>query len=125
MASTASYISRAHKLAPLCGLIFHSSVQHPLLAGALAQLAEDQGKCAYIASVGCTCDISACMAAVSQRIHAVLHKHVDGESWNMQLEGAIPQIVLMGLSDSDVVVGQACRLIGMCSCRSHGSFVSV
>lgn len=51
IASTASYISRAHKLAPLCALIFHSSVQHPLLAGALAQLAEDQGNCAYIASV--------------------------------------------------------------------------
>ena len=52
VAATASYISRAHKLAPLCSLIFHSSVQHSLLAGALAQLAEDQGNCAYIASVG-------------------------------------------------------------------------
>lgn len=32
---------------------------------------------------------------------------------SLQLEGAIPLIVLMGLSDSDVVVGQACQLIGM------------
>jgi hypothetical protein len=31
---------------------------------------------------------------------------------NPQLDGAIQQIVLMGLSESDVVVGQACRLIG-------------
>lgn len=65
VASTASYISRAHKLAPLCGLIFHSSVQHPLLAGALAQLAEDQGNCAYIASVGCMCNVSACVGCLS------------------------------------------------------------
>ena len=112
VASTASYISRAHKLAPLCGLIFHSSVQHPLLAGALAQLAEDQGNCAYIASVGCTCNMSACMVAVAQPINTALRRHADCASWNLQLEGAIPQIVLMGLSDSDVVVGQACRLIG-------------
>ena len=32
----------------------------------------------------------------------------------------MPQIVLMGLSDSDVVVGQACRLIGMCRRQIHG-----
>ena len=31
-----SYLNRAHKLAPLCGLIFKSSAgHHPLLAGAL------------------------------------------------------------------------------------------
>lgn len=36
VAATGSYISRAHKLAPLCSLIFkHSSAQHPLVAGAL------------------------------------------------------------------------------------------
>lgn len=41
------------------------------------------------------------------------NRHADRGIRNLQLEGAIPQIVLMGLSDSDVVVGQACRLIGM------------
>ena len=31
-----SYLNRAHKLAPLCGLMFRSSAgHHPLLAGAL------------------------------------------------------------------------------------------
>ena len=31
-----SYLNRAHKLAPLCGLMFKSSAgHHPLLAGAL------------------------------------------------------------------------------------------
>jgi len=34
-----SYLNRAHKLAPLCGLIFKSSAgHHPLLAGALGAL---------------------------------------------------------------------------------------
>jgi hypothetical protein len=36
----ANYVSRGHKLAPLFGLIFRrSSVQHPLLAGALGESA--------------------------------------------------------------------------------------
>lgn len=29
-----------------------------------------------------------------------------------QLEGAIPQLVLMGLTDNEVVVEQACKVIG-------------
>ena len=38
IAATGSYISRVHKLAPLCALIFkRSSAQHPLIAGALGE----------------------------------------------------------------------------------------
>ena len=88
VASTASYISRAHKLAPLCGLIFHSSVQHPLLAGALAQLAEDQGNCAYIASVGCMRNDYACvgcgsLARIQPRV-GMLTKAFGVCSWRVQ-----------------------------------------
>lgn len=48
--SPLSYMTRSHKLAPLFALLFRrSSCQHPLLAGALAKLAEERSSCELLA----------------------------------------------------------------------------
>eukprot|EP00955_Chlamydomonas_euryale_P092545 364716-Chlamydomonas_euryale.AAC.3 len=47
-----SYMSRGHKLSLLFSLMFRrSSLQHPLLAGALGRIAEDKANCELIAKV--------------------------------------------------------------------------
>eukprot|EP00884_Botryococcus_braunii_P003060 jgi/Botrbrau1/12755/Bobra.67_1s0114.1 len=75
-----SYIGRAtsNKLTGLYTLIFRrSSCQHPLMAGALAKVAEEPAQC----------------AAMAREV------------------GAVQQILLMAISENDIVVEQACQTI--------------
>ena len=109
------YMSRGHKLSPLFKLTFRrTSLQHPLLAGALGKDQEHhhQDLHRYIPPPHCTSSTPLTGRIAEDRANCEL---ISKE------EAAVQQLVLMVLSENPVVVRQACKTIGEAGCPQAGN----